>query len=332
MESELTALDTQIQYLEDQANTLTSIDNTAKSIEEALREAEIARVEAFKDGATQTVEGFASLDKNVDGLLTFDELKVSGMASDSTLEELYRLMDTNGDGTVSMLEAINQASEGTYYSMLHVESLIASLNNNQITITQFKELIQVLAAANSSVGAPNNGIPAGITDVVNQSPLGATIVDNTLYSKAGEAKINVPDALGYIQSYIGAINSGTSGFTKESLYNILVKDWGISSSMLASMAGLDKSTVLAYFEGMPAFAVGTNFVPEDMPAIVHKGERIIPAADNEKIMSALNKNTNNDDLVKEIKELMLSTLMNLSILIENKLLIRKNIADKLALY
>lgn len=40
--------------------------------------------------------------------------------------------------------------------------------------------------------------------------------------------------------------------------------------------------------GIPAFAVGTNYVPYDTPAVVHKGERIIPAADNRALMAAVN--------------------------------------------
>lgn len=38
---------------------------------------------------------------------------------------------------------------------------------------------------------------------------------------------------------------------------------------------------------LPAFDIGTNFVPFDMPAIVHAGERIVPAADNRRLMAAL---------------------------------------------
>ena len=48
-----------------------------------------------------------------------------------------------------------------------------------------------------------------------------------------------------------------------------------------------------------SFDIGTNYVPEDMHAIVHKGERIIPAADNTKLMTALE----NKELIAEIRKL-----------------------------
>lgn len=50
------------------------------------------------------------------------------------------------------------------------------------------------------------------------------------------------------------------------------------------------------------FAVGTNFIPYDMPAMVHEGERIIPAADNRELMARLrNPSSNNDALVAELR-------------------------------
>ncbi|RYF06138.1 MAG: hypothetical protein EOO31_10760 [Comamonadaceae bacterium] len=58
--------------------------------------------------------------------------------------------------------------------------------------------------------------------------------------------------------------------------------------------------------GIPAFAVGTNYVPYDTPAIVHKGERIIPAADNRALMAAVNGGGqvgSNAELVTEIRAL-----------------------------
>lgn len=61
------------------------------------------------------------------------------------------------------------------------------------------------------------------------------------------------------------------------------------------------------YKRLHPFAVGTNFVPETMPALVHQGERIIPAADNRVLMSVLARAANgggdNAALVAEIRAL-----------------------------
>ncbi|WP_273036021.1 phage tail length tape measure family protein [Massilia timonae] len=52
------------------------------------------------------------------------------------------------------------------------------------------------------------------------------------------------------------------------------------------------------------FAVGTNYIPVDMPAMVHQGERIIPAADNRELMRRLaSPEQGNEVLVAEIRAL-----------------------------
>ncbi|QIL69560.1 hypothetical protein G7048_03725 [Diaphorobacter sp. HDW4B] len=57
--------------------------------------------------------------------------------------------------------------------------------------------------------------------------------------------------------------------------------------------------------GIPQFAVGTNYVPNDMLAMVHKGEAIIPAADNRALMAALQNGGSGSDgeLLKEVRAL-----------------------------
>lgn len=50
---------------------------------------------------------------------------------------------------------------------------------------------------------------------------------------------------------------------------------------------------------MPSFDVGTNFVPNDMTAKIHKGERIIPAADNKLLMQAVNS-SESDEITAEL--------------------------------
>jgi hypothetical protein len=59
------------------------------------------------------------------------------------------------------------------------------------------------------------------------------------------------------------------------------------------------------YKKLHPFAVGTNFVPETMPALVHQGERIIPAADNRALMSVRARagSGGNEALVAEIRAL-----------------------------
>jgi phage-related minor tail protein len=53
-----------------------------------------------------------------------------------------------------------------------------------------------------------------------------------------------------------------------------------------------------------SFEVGTNFVPSNMQANIHQGERIIPAADNRELMARLsNPQANSDALLGELRAL-----------------------------
>lgn len=55
---------------------------------------------------------------------------------------------------------------------------------------------------------------------------------------------------------------------------------------------------------LPGFASGSNEIPHDMTARIHKGERIIPAADNRELMRRLSDpGAANDALAAEIREL-----------------------------
>jgi hypothetical protein len=73
------------------------------------------------------------------------------------------------------------------------------------------------------------------------------------------------------------------------------------ASMDAISAGIKNS---AEYQHLHPFAVGANYIPEDMPALVHAGERIIPAADNRELMRRLSDPAaTNAALVAEIRRL-----------------------------
>ncbi|MBU4609128.1 tape measure protein [Achromobacter sp. GG226] len=47
---------------------------------------------------------------------------------------------------------------------------------------------------------------------------------------------------------------------------------------------------------LASFAVGTNYVPNDMVAQIHQGERIIPAADNARLMEMVQQGSNREEM------------------------------------
>jgi hypothetical protein len=82
---------------------------------------------------------------------------------------------------------------------------------------------------------------------------------------------------------------------------------GIDSASLDALMNWPAGTALreAQKRGLPAFATGSSYVPSTGPALIHEGERIIPAADNRMLMQMMSESSGSgrDELVAEIREL-----------------------------
>ena len=109
----------------------------------------------------------------------------------------------------------------------------------------------------------------------------------TAYSWAGMSKSDIERTLSL------SPNTAHSTDYVASVYATLVKD-------NAAQDWLDKYRSYLHYKNVPGFAVGTNYVPQDMFAQIHEGEAIIPAPFNPERYS---KASGNDALVAEIKAL-----------------------------
>jgi hypothetical protein len=85
-----------------------------------------------------------------------------------------------------------------------------------------------------------------------------------------------------------------------------IRSYGYTMPEAETILGLDAGTLtdFAASVGIPAFAAGANVVPNDMLALVHQGEAIIPAPFNPYLNSGNNNSgANNNELLAELKAL-----------------------------
>lgn len=140
------------------------------------------------------------------------------------------------------------------------------------------------AAANSLTALGINLTPGGSTNVqgnsIYQSTGGAAAIMNA--SDATQSIINDLTGQSYlIRDVIAYVNDRLAANDPLSVYREAVNR-GISSGDLDNIMGWPSGTSRnwAIGNGLPSFAVGTNYVKHDMLAQIHEGEAIIPAKHN----------------------------------------------------
>jgi hypothetical protein len=341
LDFDIEALDKHLSYYQKQLDALKGVDNQVLSVQAAiakmesslaasktLQEKKLSSVEvllesinkSIGDLALKLVEGFEAIDTNTDGLLTKTELSdaFGGLATDSMLQSIFNELDTNGDGTISRLEAINESVRSSFSSAEiagyidaafaaskseseAILSIIAAMKTTGTTVGQVAAAtgktaaeIQAIIDAATATKAPTTAPTAPTNDNVYRASGGATANLNTgvITSTTGNT-FTISEA----QS---AVNSALAAGDPMSVYKAAVAN-GVDSASLDKLMGWGAGTSSSWAasQGLQSFAVGTNYIPHDMIAQVHKGEMIVPAKYN----PATSGIQVNEALLEEIKAL-----------------------------
>jgi phage-related minor tail protein len=207
-----------------------------------------------KAGGTLSDAQVESLKKAL-GAVTQDASKQFGSREDYMFDLLRTQNDIAqlGDITDDSLSIEQKSLDALNDQIKRLDAIVA---NGQAEIDALNgqsvatlSLAQALAAFQSSIGGAKSNPVVGGTSTV------AGFYEDLL----GRA----PDKAG-LQFWQDQIAKGTP-----------------LDAIRAAIMGSDE------YKKLHPFAIGTNYVPQTMPALVHEGERIIPAADNRLLMSVL---------------------------------------------
>jgi phage-related minor tail protein len=197
-------------------------------------------------------------------------------------------------------------------------SQLESLDN---ILTSAQDQIDVLKGQSYSLLSIDQGI-AALNNAIQRASGNTTIAGNSAVVSAYQSSLGrTPDAAG-LKYWNDQISNGTSvsDVTKaisgsseaaiEKLYQTLLHRSADSGGMKFFLDALAHGSTLndvtnslknsAEYKNLPSFAVGTNNLPEDMIAQLHKGERIVPAADNAELQRKLDKADENSATSAEV--------------------------------
>lgn len=217
---------------------------------------------------------------------TFVDYKRDSLRAYSNISELQKLTEKQKSVQEQILDATKaqlDAEEKRYQD--EIKALDDQLNAAQAQIdaikgvdTSIKSVAQAIAGLGTALGSMKVAQQVAAPQVTSQGATAELSAVERLYlTYAGKTASQIDDQGGAY--WAAQFNSGKS---------------------LAEIEKAFQDSVRA----VRGFAVGTNYVPSDMFAKIHEGERIVPKADNQAMIAALQSpQANNEVLVAEIKAL-----------------------------
>lgn len=264
-----------------ESSDLTKTLNIVSKPDENLYATREAYLQAFQTGKND-MEALQAL---TDNQLSTEE---------KTLDTLKAQLDTlkkTYDDQMKAFDAVLEDAQHQVNALYGIDDSVKSVADAVEALTA-----ALTGAANAGIGAtsgasntgtadlPGGYIPQNIAQYDNEAALASRqlVLALTAGASATEAQRRL------VEDYNAATQARTDAFM----------------AWLATDAGKAISAANQAMYEHPSFAIGTNYVPGDMTANIHEGERIIPAADNRELMERLrNPDAANAVLISEIRAL-----------------------------
>lgn len=276
----------------------------------------VSKLKSFSDSLKSTVNDLAPMNREFAKRIVGNSIKSGNFDSPQLQFAIDRLKDQSTDGFTSsgdfkkeQIKAANLLSDLGSSADKQLESqksYLSSLENQSDLLTKgFNNQIDRLDSILEQAQMQSDSL----------SGINTSILDLTKAISQFNLKVSQAGGLGITDPFTG--QSGTTGNTSISdqqivnfankqgitdmdLYNA-AKSNGVSFEQFSAATGKNLQDLYKWADerGLPKFETGTSFVPKTGLAVVHKGERVIPANQN----SDLRKSMGNDDVVAELRML-----------------------------
>ncbi len=219
----------------------------------------------IKELAKSTVAEFSRLDKNLDGLLTFEELSkgLKGIATDEQIANLIKTVDVNGDGQLSALELVNAAVDtvGTYGEA-------TTKNTAEALKTSAKQIEALVHMNNDGLVAISKNTAASLDYMATMRDLLRNIDASTAKTAANPVVVNQSGGgggggfIGKVASFFGFATGGV--FAGQGIYNTPTP-FMFNGDRLGVMGEAGPEAVMP-LERMPDGALGVRALPSNVYA------------------------------------------------------------------
>ncbi len=275
---------------------LKSLSGSLKSTMDALRIT--GSDAAYRSAAQAQIKAAVATARSGGGLPLDGQLQSALSTVSKPSEDLFATFQDYARDFYSTANDISALTDLTD-AQLSADEISQALLKDQIDVLEdqkkllkdgFKEQVSgldaILANAKQQLDAAN-GLDTRVLSVADAlkelnasiGQLAGTRASQGLATTTGVAESRATSIKAYITSAMG---SGLSGTALANTIASKAKEVGTTEGEIARAIGWDQSKVREFFAGagIPQFAVGTNYVPRDMMAMLHEGEEVTPKAWN----------------------------------------------------